>query len=37
MTKITLGRLGLEICLYLITGSGSNEVASDLCTFEAHM
>jgi hypothetical protein len=34
MAKIALGRSGLQTSLYLVMGSGSNEVAGDLCTFK---
>jgi hypothetical protein len=34
---IALGGPGLIVCLSLVLGSGSNEVASDLCTFEWSM
>jgi hypothetical protein len=32
-SRIALSRPDLKICLYLVTGSESNEVTSDLCTF----
>jgi hypothetical protein len=32
-----LGGLGLVACLSCVLGSGSNEVAGDLCTFERSM
>jgi hypothetical protein len=35
--RIALSRLGLQICLYFVTGSGFNEVAGDLCTFVVPM
>jgi hypothetical protein len=32
-SRIALGKPGLQICLYFLTGSGSNKVTCDLCTF----
>jgi hypothetical protein len=37
MAKIALGRSGLQICLYLVTGSRTRLVIGDLCTYGAHM
>jgi hypothetical protein len=34
---IDLGGLGLVVCLSYVSGSGSNEVADDLCTFGQSM
>jgi hypothetical protein len=34
MAKIVLGRSGLQICVYLVMGTISNEVRGDLSTFE---
>jgi hypothetical protein len=36
-SRITLGKPGLQICLYFLKGSGSNKVTDDLCTFVVHV
>jgi hypothetical protein len=33
-SRIAPSRPGVQIYLYLVTGSGSNKVAGNLCTFE---
>jgi hypothetical protein len=36
-SRIALSRPGLQICLYFVTGSRSNEVTGDLCTYVVPM
>jgi hypothetical protein len=37
ISRIAISRPGLQICLYFVTGSRSNKVVGDLCTFEVPM